>query len=206
MIVRQTSKFVVGIDEVGRGPIAGPVAVCAFLWKDREIHPPVGIKDSKKLSPQKREAWFRQIKIWKKEDRVNYAVSYVSAASIDRIGITQAIHRALTQSLKKLAVEPDNVEVLLDGGLKAPMTYHFQKTIIRGDEGEPVIALASIAAKVLRDRLMDRYALDYPEYSFEENKGYGTHPHYKAIKKHGMSPLHRRSFLKELSLITPKQK
>lgn len=195
MIVRQTPKFVIGIDEVGRGPIAGPVAVCAFLWKDRETLPPYGIKDSKKLSPQKREEWFRQVQIWKRESRVTYAVSFVSAQTIDRIGITKSITRALVESLKKLEIEPENVEVLLDGGLRAPHEFHMQKTIIRGDEKEPVIALASIVAKVLRDKMMERFAMKYPLYGFEEHKGYGTHTHYRAIKKHGMSPLHRVSFL-----------
>lgn len=195
MIVRQTPKFVIGIDEVGRGPIAGPVAVCAFLWKDRETLPPYGIKDSKKLSPQKREEWFRQVQIWKRESRVTYAVSFVSAQTIDRIGITKSITRALVESLRKLEIEPENVEVLLDGGLRAPHEFHIQKTIIRGDEKEPVIALASIVAKVLRDKMMERFAMKYPLYGFEEHKGYGTHTHYRAIKKHGMSPLHRVSFL-----------
>lgn len=195
MIVRQTPKFVIGIDEVGRGPIAGPVAVCALLWKDRETLPPYGIKDSKKLSPQKREEWFRQVQIWKRESRVTYAVSFVSAQTIDRIGITKSITRALVESLQKLEIEPENVEVLLDGGLRAPHHFPLQKTIIRGDEKEPVIALASIVAKVLRDKMMERFALKYPLYGFEEHKGYGTHTHYRAIKKHGMSPLHRVSFL-----------
>ncbi len=195
MIVRQTPKFVIGIDEVGRGPIAGPVAVCAFLWKDRETLPPYGIKDSKKLSPQKREEWFRQVQIWKRESRVTYAVSFVSAQTIDRIGITKSITRALVESLRKLEIEPENVEVLLDGGLRAPHNFPLQKTIIRGDEKEPVIALASIVAKVLRDKMMERFAMKYPLYGFEEHKGYGTHTHYRAIKKHGMSPLHRVSFL-----------
>lgn len=195
MIVRQTPKFVIGIDEVGRGPIAGPVAVCAFLWKDRETLPPYGIKDSKKLSPQKREEWFRQVQIWKRESRVTYAVSFVSAQTIDRIGITKSITRALVESLRKLEIEPENVEILLDGGLRAPHEFHIQKTIIRGDEKEPVIALASIVAKVLRDKMMERFAMKYPLYGFEEHKGYGTHTHYRAIKKHGMSPLHRVSFL-----------
>ncbi len=195
VIVRQTPKFVIGIDEVGRGPIAGPVAVCAFLWKDRETLPPYGIKDSKKLSPQKREEWFRQVQIWKRESRVTYAVSFVSAQTIDRIGITKSITRALVESLRKLQIEPENVLVLLDGGLRAPHEFHMQKTIIRGDEKEPVIALASIVAKVLRDKMMERFAMKYPLYGFEEHKGYGTHTHYRAIKKHGMSPLHRVSFL-----------
>lgn len=188
----------VGIDEVGRGPIAGPVAVCAFLWKDRETLPPYGIKDSKQLSPQKREEWFSKVKLWQTEDKVAYAVSYISADMIDRIGISKAIKKALFRSIGKLGLEPDNVEVLLDGGLRAPKQFRSQKTIIRGDEQEPIIALASIVAKVLRDRLMERLALRYPEYGFDEHKGYGTRTHYLALKKFGPSPLHRLSFIQAI--------
>lgn len=198
MIITQTSKFLVGIDEVGRGPIAGPVAVCALLWKDRENAPPPHIKDSKKLSPQKRDEWFVKIQQWKKEERLAYAVTYVSASVIDRIGINVAISRALIKSLQKLEVSPENVQVLLDGGLRAPRQYRSQQTIVKGDEQVPVIALASIAAKVSRDRKMERVSDKYTLYQFEEHKGYGTRDHYMAIKRHGMTPYHRRSFLTKM--------
>lgn len=195
MIIRQTPKFFIGIDEVGRGPIAGPVAVCALIWKDRELDPPAHIKDSKKLSPQKREGWFSQIEEWRNADVLDYAVSYITAEQIDTIGISNAIQCALVESLARLQVSPDNVHILLDGGLHAPDEYSFQETIIKGDEKEPVIALASIAAKVLRDQMMDELADTHPEYGFENHKGYGTIEHYKAIKKHGITEYHRKSFL-----------
>lgn len=195
MIIRQTPKFLIGIDEVGRGPIAGPVAVCALLWKDRECEPPHDVKDSKKLSPQKRDQWFALIEQWRKEERLEYAVAYIEANTIDTIGISHAIKCALMESLARLQVEPENVQILLDGGLFAPEEYRHQETIIKGDEREPVIALASIAAKVLRDRLMDEVALEHPQYQFDEHKGYGTKAHYMAVKKHGLTPYHRKSFL-----------
>jgi ribonuclease HII len=195
MIIKQTPKFVVGIDEVGRGPIAGPTAVCALLWKDREIDPPPHVKDSKQLSPQKREEWFKQIKDWEQEGRLAYAVSYVCAATIDKIGINVAIHRAICSALKRLELDPASVHILLDGGLHAPDEFYHQETIIRGDEHEPTIALASITAKVLRDRLMEKMADQYPGYGFDVHKGYGTHEHYRALRKLGPSPLHRLSFI-----------
>ena len=195
MIVRQTPKFLIGIDEVGRGPIAGPVAVCALLWKDREVDPPQDIKDSKQLSPQKREEWFLKIEEWREAGRLAYVVSYIDAETIDLVGISHAIKLALMESISKLAVDPEHVHVLLDGSLYAPEEYRHQETIIRGDEQEPLIALASIAAKVLRDRMMDDLAEQFPQYGFENHKGYGTQEHYRAIKKHGMTNYHRRSFL-----------
>lgn len=195
MLIRQTPKFLIGIDEVGRGPLAGPVAVCALVWKDRELDPPEHIKDSKKLSPQKRDIWFTQIEQWREQGVLEYAVSYVSANDIDTVGISNAIQCALVESLARLRVSPEQVHVLLDGGLHAPEEYLHQETIIKGDEREPVIALASITAKVLRDQMMEELSDVHPEYGFENHKGYGTTEHYKAIKKHGLTPYHRKTFL-----------
>lgn len=203
MLIRQTPKFLIGIDEVGRGPIAGPVAVCALIWKDRETDPPPNIKDSKKLSQQKREEWFRQIEEWREKEMLSYAVAYVSAEEIDTIGISNAIQCALVEALARLQVEAEHVHVLLDGGLKAPEEYMHQETIIKGDEKESVIALASIAAKVLRDQMMEELSEVHPEYGFENHKGYGTDEHYKAIKKYGLTSYHRRSFLS--SFLNPAQ-
>ncbi len=195
VLIRQTPKFLIGIDEVGRGPIAGPVAVCALIWKDRETDPPAHIKDSKKLSPQKREQWFEQIEEWREKGILEYAVAYVSAEDIDVVGISNAIQCALVEALARLQADPQHVHILLDGGLHAPEEYPHQETIIKGDEKEPVIALASIAAKVLRDQMMEELSDVHPEYGFENHKGYGTAEHYKAIKKHGITPYHRKSFL-----------
>ncbi len=195
MLIKQTPKFLIGVDEVGRGPIAGPVAVCALLWKDREFDPPPHIKDSKQLSPQKREEWFEQVRIWEKEGRVSFAVSFICAETIDKVGISPSTHRAVSNAIRRLEVDPAQVHILLDGSLYAPEEYYHQETIIRGDEREPVIALASIVAKVHRDRLMEKMSDQYPGYGFEVHKGYGTSEHYRALKKLGPSPLHRLSFI-----------
>jgi ribonuclease HII len=199
VIIRQTPKLLIGIDEVGRGPLAGPVAVCALIWKNRQLDPPDHMKDSKKLSPQKRNEWFVRIEEWREQGTLDYAVSYIEAEAIDTIGISNAIKCALMESLARLRVEPETVHILLDGGLAAPDEYMHQETIIKGDEKEPIIALASIAAKVLRDQLMDEMSDVHPGYGFENHKGYGTVEHYKAIKKYGITPLHRKSFLTKMS-------
>lgn len=194
-------KFPIGIDEVGRGPIAGPVTVCAFTFYKKVSFPKTlpKLKDSKKLSVQQRELWFAQIKIWQKEGVADFKVSSVSAAVIDKIGIVPAIQKALNFSLHTLSPKTQNM-ILLDGGLKAPVEYKKQKTIIKGDEKEQVIALASIVAKVTRDRYMNHMAKKYPEYGFETHVGYGTRRHYEALSLYGVTPLHRRSFLKNRSV------
>ncbi len=196
-------KIVIGIDEVGRGPLAGPVCVCAFELRitDDELKIEKGqlkLKDSKKLSQKQREAWMTIIETWQKEGKCDFAVSYTEAEEIDRIGLSQAIKNTLSSSLLKLADPEVDPLILLDGGLYAPEIFKNQKTIIKGDEKEPAISFASIVAKVHRDQLMAEYAKQYPEYGFESHVGYGTKAHYAAIKKHGLTPLHRRSFLKNL--------
>ncbi len=192
-------KFVVGIDEVGRGPLAGPVAVCAFKM-------PVGfntkgfgpLKDSKKLTAQKREKFFALLEKLKKNKKVDYSVCYESAKRIDKIGISRAIKNCLEKSLKNLNVKPAECKVLLDGGLKAPAKFKNQKTIIKGDEKERAIACASIVAKVSRDALMRKLGKKYLKYGFEIHKGYGTKMHRSAIKKYGFSPEHRQYFCKNI--------
>ncbi|MCC6323817.1 ribonuclease HII [Candidatus Nomurabacteria bacterium] len=203
------TKYIIGIDEVGRGPIAGPVAVCAFLcnYDFFENFPPVGLvgkktslpklKDSKKLSKKQREEWFEYLKGEKVKGNCDFAVSYVSAEMIDKFGIVKAIQKALDNSLEKLDFQKDTF-VYLDGGLKAPVEYINQQTIIKGDELHPVISCASIIAKVSRDKIMANHAKEYPEYGFEKHSGYGTKFHYEAIKKHGPTLLHRKTFLKSI--------
>lgn len=199
-------KHIIGIDEVGRGPVAGPVCVAALQLRIRNYelrikNTKIPLRDSKKLSAKQREEWFAQIKKWKKEGIVDYAVSFVSAKKIDQIGIAPAIKLALSRSLLKLEFRhpmSKKTLVLLDGGLKAPTEYINQKTIIKGDEKEPAIALASIVAKVLRDRLMIKQAKKYPNYGFDSHKGYGTDFHYKNIRKFGITEIHRKSFLKRV--------
>lgn len=190
-------QFLIGIDEVGRGPIAGPVAVGAFIFLHANAHKLFkGVKESKQLTEQKREEWFSIIERAKEDGHVNYCVTFQSEKVIDKQGLSFAIRKALETSLAALEVEAAESLVLLDGGLKAPPAYVNQKTIIKGDEKEKVIALASICAKVLRDRKMNRLAEKYSAYGFERNKGYGTRQHYEALNKFGMLEIHRRSFLK----------
>lgn len=193
-------KYIVGVDEVGRGPLAGPVAVCACAVKPELIRKLRGIKDSKKLTLEQREVWFKKIKEWEKKGLLIFKVVFKSPKVIDRRGIVFAISQALEEALSFLNLEPRVSKVLLDGGLRAPEEYRFQKTIIKGDEKEPAIALASIAAKVMRDRLMVRMAKKYPVYGFEKHKGYGTKFHLNTIKIEGFSDIHRESFLKHLQI------
>lgn len=193
MIDGMKRKFVIGIDEVGRGPLAGPVAVGVLCATPRMIRKFRAIKESKQLSPAQREIWANKIAA-AKCDELDFAVSFVSAPIIDTKGISYAIRLALARSLKKLRIDPSQCTVLLDGGLHAPAEYDSQKTIIRGDSSETVIAMASVVAKVARDLLMVTEDAKYPAYGFHIHKGYGTAKHIAAIRKHGLSPLHRLSF------------
>ena len=199
-------KHIVGIDEVGRGPIAGPVAVGAVLIfsehykKVAKLFPVV--KDSKKLSAKARESWLVNIRDAERSGFLRSKVSFVSSLEIDKKGIAPGIRKALTESLdsvNSVKDDPSQIRVLLDGGLKAPAQYEFQETIIKGDEKELAIALASIVAKVTRDEVMTKLAKKFPQYGFEQHKGYGTRAHYAALKKHGLSKHHRKSFLKKLA-------
>lgn len=190
-------KYIIGIDEVGRGPLAGPVAVCAlclesgFNKKNFKY-----FRDSKKLSHKQRVEWLERIEQEKKLGNILYKVSLESNKVIDNRGLSFAIKRALEKSLKFLNKNPNETLVLLDGGLKASIEYKNQKTIIKGDEKELAIALASIVAKEYRDDLMNKLDRKYPDYDLARHKGYGTRAHYKALKKKGISAIHRRSFLK----------
>jgi ribonuclease HII len=194
-----TDTFLIGIDEAGRGPLAGPISVGAFSIKSKgTLKKFKGVKDSKQLSEKQREEWFKRIKIEKAKGKISFAVSFSSAGVIDSKGITRATKTALNRCLKRLEKKyfaSLKCRILLDGSLYAPSRYKNQKTIIDGDAKEPIIALASICAKVLRDRKMKRLAKKYPGYGFEVHKGYGTKAHYRAIKKHGISMIHRKSFI-----------
>ena len=194
------SQILIGIDEAGRGPLAGPISVGVFSVKSKDtLKLFKGVKDSKQLSEKQREEWFAIIRTHSKKGTVSYAVSFSSAPVIDLKGLTKATRMAMGRCLKRLeknGFAPIDSRVLLDGSLYAPFKYLNQTTIIDGDAKEPIIALASICAKVLRDRKMRRFAKKYPGYGFEIHKGYGTKAHYRAIRKHGVSELHRKSFLK----------
>lgn len=193
------NKYIVGIDEVGRGPLAGPVMVAAFVCKidnkKKILNRIKGITDSKKLSEKKRNHYVDQIKELKKDGLINVAVSGVSSKVIDSKGIIFAINSALQSSLKKLNLDPKETFVYLDGGLKAPAEYR-QETVIKGDSKIWQIGAASVVAKVLRDSKMIAYAEKYPDYGFEKHKGYGTKKHRDAIKEFGITDIHRATWIK----------
>jgi len=192
-------RYIIGIDEAGRGPLAGAVSVgvvkipARFSWSEWQ-----GVRDSKKLTPLARETWFERMVEAQRNGVLSYAVAFSSSARIDRFGIVSAVRDSIRRGLLKVNADPLESLVLLDGLLRAPPHYPFQKTIIRGDDLEPIISLASIAAKVARDRQMVRLANKYPQYGFEQHKGYGTRRHYEKIKKEGLCDIHRRSFLSSL--------
>lgn len=189
-------KYNVGIDEVGRGPLAGPVTLCACMAAaDFDIAWFLEIKDSKKLSEKKREEWFRKAEAARDAGLLLWVVVSKTAEEIDRLGIAVAIREALSECLKGLGVAPASTNIYLDGSLFAPAPYIHQETIIKGDEKVPLISIASIIAKVTRDRYMNEMNKKYPQYGFDAHKGYGTKIHINAIKKYGPTPLHRRSFL-----------
>jgi ribonuclease HII len=190
------TKIIVGVDEAGRGPIAGPVSVGAFMFLDFSARRFFGdARDSKKLSEKKREEIFERIVKYSRTGHIRYAVFMSSASHIDRRGIVSGIKKALVRCLDSLEIEPEKVQILLDGSLRAPEKFSDQKTIIKGDDKIKEISLASICAKVMRDRHMIKIARKYPEYGLEIHKGYGTRGHYEAIKKNGPSKIHRKSFL-----------
>ena len=206
-------KYTIGIDEAGRGPIAGPVAVGGCMVSNLALQALSKeliekfmrgkLKDSKKLSEKKREEIFKWMLDMQKVGELDFAVSMGSAQTIDTIGIVPTISKAISRVLTSLARGQENkVFVKLDGGLKAPEVFKCQETIVRGDEREVVISLASIAAKVTRDKYMKKLAEQYgasgKEYGFERHKGYGTKLHYEAISDHGLCNEHRRSFCKNI--------
>ncbi len=193
-------KYIIGIDEVGRGPLAGPVTVGAVLIpRNLKISNIIKLRDSKKLTQKSREEWFAYIK---SNSQIFFATTSVSAEMIDKIGIQRATSRALAHSLSQTIRTSDvrmgEIEIMLDGSLYAPQKYKNQKTIIKGDEKISAISLASIVAKVTRDRKMIKFSKKYPEYGFDVHKGYGTKKHYEAIKTVGVVPIHRRSYLKKV--------
>ncbi|OHA00355.1 MAG: hypothetical protein A3C07_04285 [Candidatus Sungbacteria bacterium RIFCSPHIGHO2_02_FULL_47_11] len=188
------ARYLIGIDEVGRGSLAGPITVGAMATKGK-LNFLRGIKDSKKLSAKQREKWFSKIKEKQLKHRnFEVALASVRASTIDKIGISAAARLAVGRCLKKLAIRRKPHAIILDGSLYAPRTYLNQTTIIKGDEKIPIIAAASIIAKVTRDRKMVRLAKKYPKYWFDLHKGYGTILHARLLRKFGRSPVHRRSF------------
>lgn len=192
-------KWIIGVDEVGRGPLAGPVTVAAVAAQYFEVELPElsGIRDSKKCTRLGRERWDAKIR-----KAFPFAIVSVSEKTIDRDGIMRAVRMAVSGCLAKLAathaISGSDCMVLLDGGLCAPIEYKNQKSIIKGDELVPLISAASIIAKVSRDAFMTELHALYPVYGFDQHKGYGTRAHAEAIREHGLSAVHRKSFCKNL--------
>lgn len=191
---------IVGIDEAGRGPLAGPVAVGGVRIKEGfEKKFFKGIRDSKQLSAEERELWFSLAQEAKRRGELDFAVSLVSERIIDKRGIAYAIRLGIKRVLASLDISYTESQIFLDGGISAPEEFVHQVTVIRGDEKIPIVSLASICAKVVRDRRMVRLAKKFPEYNFDTHKGYATRMHREALKKHGPIELHRKSFLKNLT-------
>lgn len=182
-------SLICGVDEAGRGPLAGPVAAGAvILPKDCMI---LYLNDSKKLSEKRREELFLEIR----EKAVSYSVGIVGPERIDEINILQATYEAMCQAVSGLGVVPD---LLLNDAVTIPELAIPQVPIIKGDAKSVSIAAASILAKVTRDHLMEEYDRQFPQYGFAKHKGYGTAAHVAAIREFGPCPIHRRSFLKNI--------
>lgn len=180
-------EYICGIDEVGRGPLAGPVVACAvILPKDCKI---LYLNDSKQLSEKKREELYDVIL----KEAVAVGIGWTSHERIDEINILQATYEAMREAIQNLEVKPD---LLLNDAVTIPNVDIKQVPIIKGDAKSVSIAAASIVAKVTRDRLMVELDQEYPEYHFADNKGYGAQVHIEALKKYGPTPIHRKTFIK----------
>lgn len=183
----EACSYICGIDEAGRGPLAGPVVAGAvILPKDCQI---LYLNDSKKLSEKKRELLYEEIR----EKAVSWGVGIVSPGRIDEINILQATYEAMRDAVSQLSPAP---EILLNDAVTIPGIDLMQIPIVKGDAKSVSIAAASIMAKVTRDRMMVEYDALYPEYGFAKHKGYGTAVHIQAIKEHGPCPIHRSTFIK----------
>ena len=182
-------RLIAGVDEVGRGPLAGPVVCAAVIMPLDEASLVVGVDDSKKLSEKKRELLAEQIK----EKALAYTIIEIDEKMIDEINILEATKLGMKRAIEELKIQPD--VVLTDGNMTINIT-HPQKSVVHGDALSYSIGAASIIAKVHRDHKMVEFAKTYPDYGFDKNKGYGTAEHIKGIKEKGLCPIHRRSFTK----------
>ena len=181
-------KIICGVDEAGRGPLAGPVCAAAVILPPYVEIP--GLNDSKKLSDKRRRELFPLIK----EQAVAYGIGIATEAEIDEINILQATFLAMERAISQLSVKPELA--LIDGNREKDFGIPVQ-TVVKGDSLSASIAAASVLAKVTRDDMMLELAKDYPEYGFEIHKGYGTKAHYAALTAHGPSPIHRTTFLRK---------
>lgn len=185
-LLNEGYKYIAGVDEAGRGPLAGPVSAAAVILPENIIIE--GINDSKKLSEKKRELLFDEII----SKAISYSIEFVWPEIIDEINIKQATSLAMHNAVKNLSVTPSFV--IIDGKDNIPYEIPYEY-IIKGDAKSQTIAAASILAKVSRDRLMITLDSEYPEYGFKKHKGYGTAEHIKAIQEFGVSNMHRKSFM-----------
>lgn len=189
-IYNEGKELICGIDEAGRGPLAGPVVVAAVIMpKDSMIE---GVNDSKKVSEKKREILYEKII----DEAISYGVGIIDQKEIDRINILNATKEGLTMAVQELNSKPDLI--IVDALNKIDTLGIPYKSIIKGDAKCYSIAAASIIAKVTRDRIMRQWDEVYPQYGFSKHKGYGTSEHIKAIKEYGLCPLHRLSFVKNI--------
>ncbi len=182
-------KLIAGVDEAGRGPLAGPVFAAAVILPDGLVD--IGLNDSKKLSEKKREQLFDVIT----QNAIAYSIVSVDEKVIDEINILEATMQAMREAINNLEITPDFC--IVDGN-RLPKSNVLEQYVIKGDSLSVSIAAASILAKVSRDRYLKELDEKYPEYQFAKHKGYGTKLHYEMIEKYGISPVHRRSFLKKL--------
>lgn len=187
-LMKKGFKTICGIDEAGRGPLAGPVVVASVIMPEDSMIE--GINDSKKISEKKREKIYEQIL----EEAISYGVGIIGQDEIDKINILNATKKGLTMSLKELTVKPNLI--IVDALTHIDTMGIPYESIIKGDAKCYSIAAASIIAKVTRDRIMREWANVYPQYGFEQHKGYGTAKHISAIREYGLSPIHRKSFTK----------
>ena len=179
-------KYICGIDEAGRGPLAGPVVVASVIMPENSMIE--GVNDSKKVSEKKREKLYDLIL----EEAISYGVGIIDQNEIDEINILNATKKGLTKSINELKIKPDLI--LVDALTHIDTNGIPYESIIKGDAKSYSIAAASIIAKVTRDRIMREWDKIYPQYGFEKHKGYGTAAHISAIKEYGLCPLHRKSF------------
>ena len=184
--LRRGAKMVAGVDEAGRGPLAGPVVAAAVILPDG--FKLSGLNDSKQLTAGQRDEFFQALTT---DPRVRFGIGIVDAGWIDRINILQATHRAMAEALRRLPVQPDHV--LVDG-LPVKSLVIAQTALVKGDARSFSIAAASVIAKVTRDRLMLELHAQYPVYGFDQHKGYPTPEHLAALRAHGPCPFHRRTF------------
>ena len=183
-------QYIAGVDEVGRGPLAGPVVCAAVIMPLDEDKLVVGVDDSKKLSEKKREQLAEKIKA----RALCYTIVEIDEKTIDEINILEATRLGMKKAIESLEIPP---EVVLTDGNMTIDTHFPQHSVVHGDALSYSIGAASIIAKVYRDNMMDEFAKTYPQYGFEKNKGYGTAAHIQGIKEHGLCPIHRRTFTKK---------